>query len=79
MSGRDSKTDEARTDAAILSLLLDADAQRPWAEEEVAREVGEPLAVTDSLARLSAAGLVHRLEGFVFASRAALRAAELAR
>jgi hypothetical protein len=69
---------EDQVDAAILGLLLHPDAQRPWAEDEVAREVGDPLAVTDGLARLFGAGLVHRLEGFVFATRAAVRGEQLA-
>lgn len=68
-----------QNDAAVLSLLLDLDAQRPWSIDEVAREIGDSLAVTDSLARLHGAGLVHRLGGFVFATRAAQRGTELER
>jgi hypothetical protein len=74
----DVAADEARIDSAILALLLDDDAQRPWSVDEVAREIGDPLATSDAVARLYGAGLVHRLEGFVFATRPALRAARLA-
>ncbi|MEX1141107.1 MAG: hypothetical protein WD399_06755 [Thermoleophilaceae bacterium] len=38
----------------------------------------DPIAATDGLNRLTAAGLVHRIDSFVFASRAAARASELA-
>jgi hypothetical protein len=76
---RNPAEDERNSDAEVLSLLLGDDAQRPWAVEELEREVGDKIAVNDSLARLYGAGLVHRLEGFVFASRAAVRGAELQR
>jgi hypothetical protein len=64
-------------ESTVLGLLLDPDAQRPWAADELAREIGDQLATADALARLHAAGLVHCLDGFVFASRAALRADEI--
>lgn len=63
-------------DGAILGLLLDSPA--PWSTQEVEREIGDEVPVTDGLTRLHRAGLVHRLEGFVFASRTAARAVELA-
>ena len=69
--------DEARVDHAILSILLDDHGPPLWAVEEVAREMGDPLATADSLARLYGAGLVHRFEDFVFATRAALSACRL--
>lgn len=63
---------EADTDRALLAVLLDDPG--PWAVEEVERELSDPVKAVDGLARLGAAGLVHRLEGFVFASRAAKQA-----
>jgi hypothetical protein len=69
---------EAHTDAVILEALLDSDAQRPWAVDEIARVLNDPIDASDGLGRLVRAGLVHRLDGFVFASRAALRADEIA-
>jgi hypothetical protein len=69
---------EVHTDGVILSVLLAGDAQRPWSEEEVAREIEDRVAASDSLKRLARGGLVHRLDGFVFASRAALLAEEIA-
>jgi len=64
--------DSEQVDSAILGLLLDPDSQRPWSEDEIAREIGDRLEVTDGLARLAGAGLCHRLKDFVWASRAAL-------
>ncbi|MGA8353844.1 MAG: hypothetical protein WB698_06730 [Solirubrobacteraceae bacterium] len=68
---------EVHTDGVILSVLLADDAQRPWSEEEVAREIEDRVAASDGLKRLARGGLVHRLNGFVFASRAALLAEEI--
>lgn len=65
-------------DAAILESLLEDDAQRPWSVDEVASEIEDPIAAADGLARLRRAGLIHRLDGFVFASRAALHAQQIA-
>jgi hypothetical protein len=66
---------DARTDTAIHALLIDSDSQRPWSVEEITRELGED--PTDSLNRLYGAGLIHRLDGFVWPSRAAIVAEEL--
>jgi hypothetical protein len=68
---------EEQIDLAVLTLLLD-DHARLWSDDEVVREVGDRIAAVDSLARLCGAGLVHRLDGFVFATRPALRGAQLA-
>ena len=78
MCSHASPGDEDRIDQAVLDLLLRGEAAGPWAEEELEREIGNRVAVVDALARLYAAGLVHRLsEGFVFASRAAVSASRL--
>ena len=71
--------DDAVTDGEVMAMLLALDAQRPWTEGEIAREVGDRLAVADSLKRLHGGGLIHRLDGFVFATRAALASEQLAR
>ena len=63
-------------DSAILGLLLDS--RTPWAACEVAREVGDDVAAADGLSRLAGAGLVHRLDSFVWATRAAVRGQRLA-
>jgi hypothetical protein len=70
--------DPEQVDSAILGLLVDPGASRPWSVDEVAREIGEEVATADGLARLIGAGLAHRIgEGFVWASRAALHAEAL--
>jgi hypothetical protein len=66
---------EGEIDASILALLLDAAGL--WAVTEVEREIGDRVATADGLARLYGAGLIHRLDGFVFASRAAAHGATL--
>lgn len=63
-------------ESLVLDLLVDD--PRLWAPEEVGREVGNALEAADALESLRRAGLVHRTgEGFVFATRAAIRASEL--
>ncbi len=63
---------ESHIDATILGMLLGPDDQRPWSVDEIEREIGKEAA--DSLNRLYGGGLIHRLERFVWASRAALMA-----
>jgi hypothetical protein len=48
-----------------------------WSVEELARELGGPN-IEDLIGRLHGAGLIHRTsDGFIFASRAAVRQIEL--
>lgn len=73
-----SETQKDKNDEAfILAMLLDTDYQRPWSIEEVQREYGDPTAAKDALNNLRAAGLIHQLGDYVFASRAAVRAEQL--
>ncbi len=65
------------SDRAILGLLIDEDCQRPWSVAEIEREIGHDAA--DGIARLHGAGLAHRLDGFVWATRAAVAADQLTR
>jgi hypothetical protein len=67
--------EDRKIDTGILGLLLGPDRQRPWALTEVECEIGDPVATADSVRRLHAAGLAHRLGGFIWASRAAIMAA----
>lgn len=75
MSGRGScvmAEQDKRAEGAILGLLLNFDAGSLWSVEEVVRQLSTPrLEVTDGLASLQAAGLIHRVGDFVFATRAA--------
>ncbi len=61
---------EREIDYAVMGLLLHHH-HGLWAVEEVEREIGDRIEAQDSLARLHGVGLIHRLEGFVFATRAA--------
>jgi hypothetical protein len=73
-----SNLDSEQVDSAILGLLVDPEAHRPWSVDEVAREIGDKVATADGLARLIGAGLAHRTsEDFVWATRAALYAEAL--
>jgi hypothetical protein len=65
---------EQRVDAAILEALLDCEAQRPWSVDEIALVLNDPIDASDGLGRLVRAGLVHRHDGFVWASRSAIAA-----
>jgi hypothetical protein len=63
-------------DRAVLELLL-CD-RVPWAVDEIVREVNsDPLDVIDAVARLVAAGLLHRHDDFVFLTLAARHADEI--
>jgi hypothetical protein len=75
MSGRGSCVTAERkkpAEGAILGLLLNFETGSLWSEEEVVRQLSASrLEVTDGLASLQAAGLIHRMGDFVFATRAA--------
>jgi hypothetical protein len=63
---------ERQAEGAILGLLLNFEAGSIWSVEEVLRQLSASrLEVLDGLASLQAAGLIHRLGDFVFATRAA--------
>ncbi len=67
--------EDGQIDGAVLGLLIYPDSQRPWSIDEITREIGDD--TIDSLNRLYGAGLIHRLDGFVWATRAALMADEI--
>lgn len=63
-----------REERLVLDLLLSTTAAPAvWSQTEIARALGCELAAADAVMGLHAAGLVHRFEEFVFATRAALR------
>jgi hypothetical protein len=66
----DPASDDAQWDARILDLLVH---EHPglWTVHELQHLGGSGLAVADSLARLQALGLIHRVDDCVFATRAA--------
>jgi hypothetical protein len=67
---------ESETDAEIMRMLL-IDWRGPWTVDEIGRGLDSPVAAADGITRLARAGLVHRLDGFVFPTRAAARSAGL--
>jgi len=67
---------DMRSQAEVLDLLMSEGVL--WSDEEIARAIGDPVAAADAIGALARAGLVHRLSGFVFASRSAVRATRLA-
>jgi hypothetical protein len=64
--------EEHRAERSVLTVLSDAPGL--WSLDEIGREVFQPELVEDAVNRLRAFGLVHRIEDFAFASRAALHA-----
>jgi hypothetical protein len=71
----DNVSEEDRDDC-VLSLML-VGASWPWTVDEIACELDRPIGATDSVDRLSRAGLLHRFGPFVFPTRAARRAEEI--
>jgi len=69
------RADEA--EFAVLALLLEAGGPAQWSVKELALELGCERPTVKAVAALRTAGLVHCCEGFVFASRAAVRFRDL--
>lgn len=69
--------EDAQIDQAIIGALL-TDEAPVWSFDELVCQFGNEIAVTDSINRLAGQGLVHRLDQFVFATRAAAKATDLA-
>jgi hypothetical protein len=75
-SERENTADQA--EQAVFMLLTGREDQRPWSVREIELEIGDRVAVADSLAHLHRGGLIHRCGEFVWATRAALCADQLA-
>ena len=74
-----SLTEEFDRDDGVILLFFTTGDQRPWSVEEVIREHGHRGQALAALARLYGAGLIHRTsDDFVWATRAAVRAEEIA-
>jgi hypothetical protein len=68
---------EVHDDTTVLNLLLEDGLRAPLSVDEVIHEVGRRINALDALTRLQGAGLIHRCDEFVFATRAARRSQEL--
>ena len=66
-----------RLDGVILNLLVSEDTQRPWTEAEIARAINTPGHLPTALKRFRMAGLIHRWNDLVSASRPAVRFHEI--
>jgi hypothetical protein len=73
----DIATIEENGELTVMTLLLDARTPWLWSIEELALELASKLDADDAVASLHAAGLVHRCNEFVFATRAAARFSRL--
>jgi len=59
-------------------VLIGSESPGLWSVAELGLEVGDELQAIDAIEALHRAGLIHRTsDGFVFATRAAIRASEL--
>ena len=77
-SSREEETPGERIDRReklVLAMMLED--PFPWTVEEIGRALNNHGYASDSVAKLAGAGLVHRLDGFVFPTRAARRADEI--
>jgi hypothetical protein len=61
--------------SVVLGLLINACNRRPMSLDEIERAMEK--SAEDSLRRLYTGGLIHRLDRFVWASRAAVMADEI--
>ncbi len=78
MSEPASVDESIRVESSVLDLLVGGGEPRLWSVEEVGREIEDALEAADALNSLQRAGLAHRTsDGFVLATRAAVRASEL--
>jgi hypothetical protein len=64
-------------DGMLLAILLDSDQPGLWSIDELIRAVGDRTTAADALMRLERDGLIHRLDRFVFPTRAAVRGEEI--
>jgi hypothetical protein len=62
-----------RVERVVLHLLLDDTRTGILSEQEVAQAIGSNDRAAYALVRLHSAGLIHRLDEFVFPTRAAAR------
>lgn len=69
---------DAQIEQAMLATLVSTEGHRPWSIHEMELEIGEHIAVIDGLRHLQSAGLIHRCHDFVWATRAAIVAEEMA-
>jgi hypothetical protein len=64
---------------SVLYLLTDPKDNQPvWSPEDLGRALTDPMRALDAISGLRGAGLIHQTtDGFVFASRAAVRMVQM--
>ena len=72
-SPRDVAAEFDQVERVVLNLLLDSETAGVWSEREVAQALGSDVRAAHALVSLHSSGLIHRLEEFVFPTRAARR------
>jgi hypothetical protein len=65
--------DPERTQAVVMAQLLAGEHSWPWSVRELALELDDELAAADAVVALQAAGLIHRVGGYVWPTRPAAR------
>jgi hypothetical protein len=74
----DPAAESDRIESIALEVLIGSGQSGLWSVADVALEIGDELKAIDALKALHRAGLIHRTsDGFVFATRVAIRANEL--
>jgi hypothetical protein len=72
-SPRDAAAELDQLERVVLHLLLETRTAGVWSEREVAQALGSEAHAAHALVQLHSAGLIHRLEEFVFPTRPAVR------
>jgi predicted transcriptional regulator len=72
-SPRDAAAGLDQLERVVLHLLLDSGSPGILSEREVAEAIGSEAHAAHALVQLHSAGLIHRLEEFVFPTRPAVR------
>ncbi len=66
-----------RTEGIVLYLLT-GEEQPIWSADDIGRDINDPAAADDAIRNLRCAGLIHQtVDGFVFATRAGYRSAQI--
>jgi hypothetical protein len=73
---QDRCTKEQQLDCVVLAFMFHEESW-PWSVEEIARQLDDKDEAIESVNRLTAHGLLHRVGEFVFPTRTARRAAEI--
>jgi hypothetical protein len=70
---RTERREPEQTQMLVVMQLFEAAHPWPWSVRELALELDDELGVADAVVALHGAGLVHRIGGFVFPTRAAVQ------